>query len=198
MTKTIGLTGGIGSGKTTIANHFSSLGIPVYIADLEARKIMQSPEIIKALKQSFGNIIFEGTTLVREKLAEIVFNNPEKLKQLNAIVHPAVKKHYKEWLIDHKSFPFIIYESAILFESGNYTAFDILITVTAPIEVRIARVIQRDKLTRDQVLKRINAQWTDEQRIAKSDYVIENSTIEKTKKKIEEILKILKIKQKDS
>lgn len=198
MAKTIGLTGGIGSGKTTIANHFSSLGIPVYIADLEARKIMQSPEIIDALKQTFGDSIFDGTTLRREKLAEIVFDRPEKLKQLNTIVHPAVKTHYKKWLAAHQSFPFVMYESAILFESGNYTEFDILITVTAPLDIRIERVIQRDKVSRDQVLKRINAQWTDEQRIAKSDYVIENTTIEKTKTEIKEILKILKIKQKDS
>ena len=198
MTQTIGLTGGIGSGKTTIANYFSSLGIPVYIADLEARKIMQSPEVVEALKNTFGNSIFQDTTLLREKLAEIVFNDPEKLKQLNAIVHPAVKKHYKEWLAAHQSFPFIIYESAILFETGNYADFDRIITVTAPLESRIQRVIERDGTSREQVLKRINTQWTDEQRIAKSDYVIENSTIGGAKKEMEKILKILKIKQKDS
>lgn len=198
MTQTIGLTGGIGSGKTTIANYFSSLGIPVYIADLEARKIMQSPEVVEALKNTFGNSIFQDTTLLREKLAEIVFNDPEKLKQLNAIVHPAVKKHYKEWLTAHQSFPFIIYESAILFETGNYADFDRIITVTAPLESRIQRVVERDGTSREQVLKRINTQWTDEQRIAKSDYVIENSTIGGAKKEMEKILKILKIKQKDS
>jgi len=90
MTKIIGLTGGIGSGKTTIANHFLAAGIPVYIADDEARKIMQSPEIIEEIKTKFGNTIFENGILNREKLAEIVFSNPEKLNQLNAIIHPAV------------------------------------------------------------------------------------------------------------
>ncbi len=198
MAKTIGLTGGIGSGKTTIANYFSSLGIPVYIADIEARKIMQLPEIIEALKQTFGSFIFDENILNRKKLSEIVFNNPEKLQQLNAIVHPAVKKHYKEWLQEYQSSPLVVYESAILFESGNYNEFDVLITVTAPVETRIERVIQRDQTTREHVLQRMKAQWTDEQRIAKSDFVIENSNFDTAKKEIEKILKILNIKQKDS
>jgi dephospho-CoA kinase len=198
MTKIIGLTGGIGSGKTTIANHFRSLGISVYIADDEARKIMQTPEVIDAIKETFGETLFEGAVLKRDKLAEIVFNDSEKLQQLNAIVHPAVKRHFKKWLLEHKEFPIIIYEAAILFESGNYKDFDSIISVTAPLESRIQRVIERDKTTRDQVLGRINSQWTDEQRISKSDYVIENIDCEIAKKKTEEILKILRIKQKDS
>jgi dephospho-CoA kinase len=198
MTKIIGLTGGIGSGKTTIANHFRSLGISVYIADDEARKIMQTPEVIDAIKETFGETLFEGAVLKRDRLAEIVFNDSEKLQQLNAIVHPAVKRHFKQWLLEHKEFPIIIYEAAILFESGNYKDFDSIISVTAPLESRIQRVIERDKTTRDQVLGRINSQWTDEQRISKSDYVIENIDCEIAKKKTEEILKILRIKQKDS
>jgi dephospho-CoA kinase len=198
MTKIIGLTGGIGSGKTTIANHFRSLGISVYIADDEARKIMQTPEVIDAIKETFGETLFEGAVLKRDKLAEIVFNDSEKLQQLNAIVHPAVKRHFKQWLLEHKEFPIIIYEAAILFESGNYKDFDSIISVIAPLESRIQRVIERDKTTRDQVLGRINSQWTDEQRISKSDYVIENIDCEIAKKKTEEILKILRIKQKDS
>jgi dephospho-CoA kinase len=198
MTKIIGLTGGIGSGKTTIANHFRSLGIPVYIADDEARKIMQTPEVIDAIKEAFGETLFEGAILKRDKLAEIVFNDSEKLQQLNAIVHPAVKRHFKQWLLEHKHLPIIIYEAAILFESGNYKDFDSIISVTAPLESRIQRVIERDKTTRDQVLGRINSQWTDEQRVSKSDYVIENIDCEIAKKKTEEILKILRIKQNDS
>lgn len=195
MTKIIGLTGGIGSGKTTIANYFQSFGIPEYIADDEARKIMESSEIIDAIKEAFGNSIFENDILSRGKLAEIVFNNPEKLEQLNAIVHPAVKRHFDQWILNHAAAPFIIYEAAILFESGRYKDCDFVITVTAPIELRIKRVVERDKTTRELVLKRINAQWTDEQRISKSDFVIENTSIEKAKLKVDEILKILKIKQ---
>ena len=198
MTKVIGLTGGIGSGKTTIANHFRSLGIPVYIADDEARKLMQTDEVIEAIKETFGAVLFEGATLKRDQLAAIVFNDPEKLQQLNAIVHPAVKRHFKQWLLEHKAFPLVIYEAAILFESGNYKDFDFIITVTAPLESRIQRVIERDKTTRDQVLRRINSQWTDEQRVLKSDYVIENINLDFAKKKTEEILNILRIKQKES
>jgi dephospho-CoA kinase len=193
MAKIIGLTGGIGSGKTTVANYFLSKGIPVYIADDEARKIMRSGEIIKAIKNAFGESFFEGDLLNREKLAETVFNNPEELKRLNAIVHPAVKKHFKQWILEHDTFPYVIYEAAILFESGNYKDFDLIITVTAPVESRIQRVINRDNTTRDQVLKRINAQWTDKQRVSKSNYVVENIDSDTTEKKIEEILKKLKI-----
>lgn len=198
MSKIIGLTGGIGSGKTTIANHFIALGIPVYIADEAGRKMMQSQEILDRIKEKFGVSVFEENQLNRAKLAEIVFNSPEKLKQLNAIVHPAVKNDFKHWLEEHQEFPLVIYEAAILFESGNYKNFDFIITVIAPFETRIERVIQRDKTTRDQVLKRMDVQWTDEQRISKSDFIIENIDSEIAKMKVEEILKILTIRQKDS
>ncbi|MFV8379626.1 dephospho-CoA kinase [Flavobacterium sp. LB3R33] len=195
MTKIIGLTGGIGSGKTTIANYFKSFGIPLYIADDEARKIMQSAEITEAIKNVFGDTIFENEKLNREELAKIVFNNPEKLEKLNKIVHPAVKKHFEQWLLQHTAAPYVIYEAAILFESGSYKNCDLIITVTAPVESRIQRVVERDKTTRELVLKRINAQWTDEQRISKSDFIIENTSIETTKLEVVKILKILKIKQ---
>ena len=193
MTKIIGLTGGIGSGKTTIANLFSAAGIPVYIADDEARKIMQSAEIITQIKETFGTSIFENDILNREKLAAIVFGNTEKLEQLNSIIHPAVKKHFENWVLNHENFPFVIYEAAILFESGSYKNCDIIITVTAPTESRIQRVIQRDDTTRENVLKRMNSQWNDEQRIVKSDYVIENVTPKIAKLEVDKILKILNI-----
>lgn len=193
MTKIIGLTGGIGSGKTTVANHFIEAGIPVYIADDGARKIMQSPEILREIEKIFGSSIFENGLLNRQKLAEIVFNNPDKLKQLNGIIHPAVKKHFGNWILNHKNSPFVIYEAAILYEGGSYKDCDKIITVTAPLETRIERVIQRDKTTRENVLKRINMQWTDDQRLGKSDFVIENINPEITKSEVGKILKILKI-----
>ena len=158
----------------------------------------QSAEIIGAIKETFGETVFEDNSLNRARLAEIVFGYPDKLKLLNAIVHPAVKKHFKQWLLEHNGFPLVVYEAAILFENGNYKNFDWIITVFAPVESRIQRVIERDGVTREQVLKRINAQWTDEQRLSKSDFVIENIDSEIAKRKTEEILKILKIKQKDS
>lgn len=195
MTRIVGLTGGIGSGKTTIANHFKTLGIPVYIADDEARKIMQTPVVINAIKERFGTTLFDEEILNRSKLAEIVFNEPEKLQQLNAIIHPAVKRHFKNWLLKQQAFPIVVYEAAILFESGNYKDFDVIISVIAPVESRIQRVMERDKTSREQVLARIKSQWTDEQRISKSDYVIENIEIENAKRETEDILKILRIKQ---
>ena len=198
MTKIIGLTGGIGSGKTTVAKYFENFGIPVYIADVEARKIMQSSEIIIAVKEIFGDTVFENEKLNREELAKIVFSDYELLEKLNGVVHPAVKKHFEQWLLQQKNVPYVIYEAAILFESGSYKNCDLIITVTAPKERRIQRVLEREKTTRQLILKRMDAQWTDEKRIPKSDFVIENTSIETTKFEIERILKILKIKQKDT
>ena len=193
MTKIVGLTGGIGSGKTTIANHFKSHGVPVYIADDEARKIMESQTIIAEIRKVFGATLFDHNKLNRKELAKIVFNNTEKLANLNSIVHPAVRKHFTQWLSKQQDHPIIIYEAAILFESGNYKNCDFIITVTAPLELRIQRVIARDHTTKELVLKRINAQWTDEQRISKSDFIIHNHTIETTKLEVDKILKLLKI-----
>lgn len=192
MSKIIGLTGGIGSGKTTIANYFDSLGIPVFIADDEAKRLMQSSAILEAIKTSFGDAIFENGQLNRQQLAAIVFSDPEKLSQLNNIIHPAVKKQFTIWLSQYQTAPFVIYEAAILFESGSYQNCDIIITITAPFEDRIARVMQRDSSSREQVVQRINAQWTDEQRISKSDFVIDNTDTDTAKQKINKILKILK------
>jgi dephospho-CoA kinase len=192
MTKIIGLTGGIGSGKTTIANHFMAAGIPVYIADDEARKIMQSAAIISAIQKTFGSTIFENGILNRQQLAVIVFNNPDKLKLLNGIIHPAVKKHFDNWILQHKDCSFVIYEAAILFESGSYKNCDKIITVTAPLETRIQRVIQRDNTSRENVLKRINMQWNDNERIAKSDFVVENIDSNTTEFEVGKILKILR------
>jgi len=191
MTKIIGLTGGIGSGKTTIATHFKALGVPVYIADDEAKKIMDSPEIGIALKKIFGNGIFENNKIVKENLAKIVFQDPEKLKFLNNIIHPAVQKKFQDWLKQHDKFPIVIKEAAILFESGSYKDCDTIITVVAPLETRIARVLERDKTTKENVMLRINNQWTDEMRIARSDYTIDNNDITAAKKQADEILKKL-------
>jgi dephospho-CoA kinase len=193
MTKIIGLTGGIGSGKTTVANYFNELGVSVYIADNEAKKISEKPEIIAEIEKVFGSQIIQNDKINKEKLGNIVFNNPEKLKQLNAIIHPEVKKHFDKWVLKHSNFNFVIKEAAILFESGSYEDCDKIISVVAPLELRIQRVMERDSISKEDVLKRINNQWNDEQRIAKSDFVIHNIDIEQTKKEIKEILKKLSI-----
>lgn len=195
MVKIIGLTGGIGSGKTTIAYHFHSLGVPIYIADDAAKEVMQEKSTIESLKYSFGDSIFEGEQLNRGALASIVFNDRDKLAQLNSIVHPVVRAHFDNWIQNHQSAIYIIYEAAILFESGNYKKCDQVICVTAPLDVRIQRVLGRDDTNLEAVQKRINSQWTDEQRINKSDYIIENVDLALAKLKVEEIHKILLIKQ---
>ena len=192
MTKIIGLTGGIGTGKTMVAEYFKSLGIPVYIADKEARQLMTSENTINALSNEFGKEILENGILNREKLAQLVFNNPKKLQKLNSIVHPEVKKHFDNWVEKHKNYPFVVKEAAILFESGSYKYCNTIITVTAPLETRLQRVMERDKTDRESVLKRIENQWTDEERIAKSNYVIHNLSVESTKKQVDGILKKLK------
>jgi dephospho-CoA kinase len=193
MTKIIGVTGGIGSGKTTLVRYFESLGIPVFIADDEAKKVMQLPEVISQIKSLFGATIFENEQLNRQKLAAIVFSNSEKLSQLNGIIHPAVQTQFKLWLDQNNLAPFAIYEAAILFESGSNTICDYTITITAPLEERIVRVMDRDSVSREQVIQRINAQWTDAQRIAKSDFVIENTNTQNAKQEIDKILKNIKI-----
>jgi dephospho-CoA kinase len=192
MTKIIGLTGGIGSGKTMVAKYIESLGIPVYIADDEARELMTTNKVIEAISAAFGKEVEDNGTLNREKLAQIVFNNPEKLQKLNSIVHPEVKKHFDTWVEKHKNSPFVVKEAAILFESGSNKYCDAVITVTSPLETRLQRVMERDKTDKESVLKRIQNQWTDEQRIEKSDYVIHNLSVDATKKQVEEILKLLK------
>jgi dephospho-CoA kinase len=192
MSRIIGLTGGIGSGKTMIANYIKSLGIPVYIADDEARALMNTNEIVEMIVAEFGKEVVSEDQINREALAKIVFNNPEKLKTLNNIVHPEVKKHFNSWVDNHKSHPLLFKEAAILFESGSYKDCDVVITVTAPLETRLQRVAKRDKSDRESILKRMEHQWTDEKRIANSDYVIQNLSVEDTKKQVDEILNLLK------
>ncbi|MFT3795966.1 dephospho-CoA kinase [Flavobacterium sp.] len=191
MTKIIGLTGGIGSGKSTIGNYFRKLGIPVYMADDEGRKLTDLPEIVAQIQNVFGNAVVENGKVNRKKLSEIVFSDAEKLKKLNAIIHPAVKKHFEDWVADHQNHPVIVKETAILFESGTDKDCDFVISVIAPVEERIKRVMLRDQVSRESVLERINNQMTDQQRMDKSDFVIQNTLVEDAEKQAKEILKNL-------
>ena len=191
MTKIIGLTGGIGSGKTTIAKHLKSFGFPVYNSDDEAKKILYLPETISTLKSVFGIGIFTNDWLDKQKLSKLVFNHPDQLKLLNQIIHPTVKLDFEKWLIANSNSPLIIKESAILFESGSYKDCDAIISISAPQELRIQRVLDRDCLTYEEVISRINNQWTDEMRKNKSDYVIDNQDIEKACAQTEKIIKLL-------
>ena len=192
MTRIIGLTGGIGSGKSTVASYIASKGIPVYIADEEAKKLMDSKKISTKIQAIFSeNILTIDGTLDRKKIAAIVFNSPEKLSKLNAIVHPEVKKHFRNWLNLHKKAPFIIKEVAILFETGGNLSCDKVILVTAPEEIRIQRAMKRDNVDRESILKRIQNQLPEEEKIQKSDFVVYNIELQNTFKEIDQILKIL-------
>jgi dephospho-CoA kinase len=191
MAKIIGVTGGIGSGKTTLVRYIESLGIPAFIADDEAKKVTQLPDVLDQIKSVFGEIVIGNGQVNRQQLGAIVFSDAEKLNQLNSIIHPAVRRHFKHWLDQHQSAPFVVYEAAILFESGSYTICDYIITITAPLEDRINRVMLRDNCSRENVLQRINAQWTDEQRIAKSVFIVENADTSTARLQIDYILKNL-------
>src|ERR1035437_5555216 len=172
----IGITGGIGCGKTTVCKVFELLGIPVYYADDEAKKLLDFDENVKKnILQTFGISILNDTGIIdRKKLASFVFNNKEKLEKLNSIVHPAVNLHFEDWLKKYSSQKYILKEAAILFESGAYKLVDKVIAVIAPIELKINRAMQRDKITREQVMQRMSNQMKDEEIIKRSQFFIHN------------------------
>ncbi len=193
MAKIIGLTGGIGSGKSTIAAYIASKGIPVYIADEEAKKIMNRKSVISEVSTIFSeNILDDKNKLDRKKIASIVFNNPEKLKELNAIIHPKVKKHFLNWLKKHKNHPFVIKEVAILFETGGNKECDAVILITAPEELRIQRTISRDNTDERSIRERIKNQLSDEIKKKNSDFIVNNIKLENSLIDIDKILEALK------
>lgn len=171
----IGLTGGIGSGKSTIAKVFEQLGIPVYSADDAAKRLMQSNAALKeAIIQHFGEESFTNGELNRKYLANIVFNNKEKLDLLNSLTHPATIKDAEEWM-QQQITPYVIKEAAILFESGAAENLDYVIGVYAPQHIRIKRVMDRDHQPTEEVLKRINRQIDEEMKMKLCDFVIKNN-----------------------
>jgi dephospho-CoA kinase len=171
----LGITGGIGSGKTSVCRVFNVLGIPVFSSDAVAREIMETDtEIIDKVRNIAGIDIYSSGTLDRTELARLIFNNENLLKEINALVHPVVFDHFKLWQ-ESISASYVIMEAAILFESGASELVDRIVTVVAPVEERIERVVRRNNLTREQVIERINNQMADEERIRLSDFVIYNS-----------------------
>lgn len=191
MSKVIGLTGGIGSGKTTIAKMFAAKGIPVYIADEEAKKLMNKSEMIIAIEKIFGKEIINNGKINRTLLAANVFNDQAKLLALNQIVHPAVKEDFKSWLQKYQDFPYVMKETAILFETGGNKDCDFVITVIAPLSERISRIIKRDNTTLQSIQDRIKNQFNDDFKIAHSDFVIQNTTLEATENQVDKIVKAL-------
>lgn len=193
----VGLTGGIGSGKTVVSNQFENMGIPCFYADKVAGTYYNDKYFCEKLYPIFGDVVFDENGVPnKRKIAEIVFSNPDKLQQLNAIVHPKVMSDFETWVALHADSPYVIQENAILFEHGFEMMFDKTIMVYAPKDLRIRRVLKRDKTTYEAVEARINNQMDDEEKRKKSDYVILNykgekyrtSRIEKVHKKILEFI----------
>ncbi len=172
----VGLTGNIGSGKSTVAKIFNILGVPVYHADIEAKKFLFQNEIIRTLKNEFGESIIVNNQIDRNILASIVFNKNEALDFLNQLIHPLVKEDFDNWCKKQDSeTSYIILEAAILFESNFNQYVDKNILVAADQEIRLQRVIKRDKLQKEEVLKRMKNQWEEEKKAAFCDFIIKNN-----------------------
>ncbi|WP_276167111.1 dephospho-CoA kinase [Zobellia alginiliquefaciens] len=178
----VGLTGGIGSGKTTVAKMFRELGVPCYNSDEKAKDLMQnSPELIQQIKELLGEEAYKNGELNRAFVSQQVFNTKELLEELNAIVHPAVRSDFIKWA-DEQSSDYVIQEAAIIFEIGSQDFYDCIILVTAPKEIRIDRVMQRDASSTVEGIKaRMKNQWDDTKKIEASHYIIQNDNIEQTK-----------------
>jgi dephospho-CoA kinase len=179
----IGITGGIGSGKTTVTKLFEELGVPVYYTDIEAKRVAQEdPEVVKEIVRVFGTEAYVNGEMDHKRMASIVFYDKEKLEALNNIVHPAAQKHWEEWADNqaiqktHKFQPpqYVIREIAILFETGAEKTLDYVIGVEAPEELRIERVIARNGTTREEVLSRIRSQMPEEEKLRKCDFIVLN------------------------
>lgn len=183
--KKVGLTGGIGSGKTTVAKMFASLGVPIYNSDQEAKNLMTvDPELRKSMIDLFGPEAYQGESLNREFIAARVFHNRDLLQQLNAVVHPAVRNHFREWMKEQEAH-YVIQEAAILFENGSYKDYDFMILVTAPTELRISRIQERDGTTVEQIRARMEHQWEESKKIPLAHFVIKNHDLETTRTQVE-------------
>ncbi len=184
----IGLTGNIGSGKTLVSELFKELGIPVFHADTEAKKLFEDDRIRERIRELFGNEVFSVSgKIISSKLAEIVFNDREKLDWLNSIIHPEVRRNYGEWCRLLHDAPYNLYEAAILYESGHYLEMDRVICVVAPEELRIRRVMERDDVTREEVIRRMANQWPEERKAAMADFVINNDSVERPELQVKEV-----------
>jgi len=173
----VGITGGIGSGKSVVCQVFRTLGIPVFNADDAARYLMENdPALLNSIRHLLGNEVYNDGKLNRAKVSEIVFKEPAKLQQLNALVHPATIAYSRKWM-DLQAAPYVIKEAAIFFESNSYKEMDVMVGVYAPRELRIQRAMGRSKLTRPQVLAIMDEQMDDEEKMKRCDHVITNDDV---------------------
>lgn len=180
----VGLTGGIGSGKTTVAGFFKELGIPIYIADEEAKKLMNTSKVlIKNIKKLFGDNAYVDEKLNRPYIAKKIFSDARLLEKMNALVHPKVAKHFEKWVKKQQA-PYVIKEAAILFESGSHKNCDFTITVITDEALKIERLLKRDETTESKIRDIMKHQWSDEKKMELSDFTIINNTLEDTKKQV--------------
>lgn len=189
----VGVTGGIGSGKTTVVKLFSNYtNVAIYIADAEAKKLINlSAKIKQQIIDLFGEKAYKNNILDRKYIGQLVFNNKEKLQSLNNIVHPAVKEHFANFVKSNQHKDYILYESAILFESNSSEKFDFTISVYVDLSERIQRVMARDSVDKKEVLARIKNQWKEDKKLLLSNYLIINSSLENTKNQVRKIHNIL-------
>lgn len=186
--KRIGLTGGIGSGKSTVARILIAMGYPVYFSDDRSKFLTDThPSIRKGLKELIGEQIYKGSELDRSALALAIFSDDALRVKVNQLIHPIVRLDFDGW-VEEQAHPIVFNEAAILFETGAAERFDAMVLVTAPEELRISRVMQRDQCTREEVVNRINHQWTDEQKIKLADAVIVNDDVQPLIKQVENML----------
>jgi dephospho-CoA kinase len=189
--KNIGLTGGIGSGKTTVSTLLINNGIPVYDSDSRAKFIMNnSSEIKKTIIDCFGKESYKGSFLNKKHISQLVFNDKIALNEINSIVHPFVEKDFIKWR-KMNFYKYVVYESAIIFESGSYKNNDYNVLVTSNVNERIKRVVNRDKVNKKDVIIRINNQWEDDKKILLADYIIENDTISKINQRVLDLIDTL-------
>jgi len=194
--KIVGLTGGIGSGKTTVAGFFKDLGIPVYIADDAGKRLLaENSDIREKVSKLLGVAAYNEQVPDRKYIANRVFKDKDLLEKLNAIIHPAVASDFQDWVSKQTS-EYIIYEAAILFEAGGYKKCDLSILVTAPHELKIGRLQKRDDSTVEEIEARMGHQWPDEKKAKLADFLIENKDLQQTKQEVSDIhIQILKARE---
>jgi dephospho-CoA kinase len=189
---TLAVTGGIGSGKTTVVNFFKDLGCPVFIADYQAKELMQnSVDLKNEIVKEFGDCAYKNGSLNTDYLAKQVFNDVEALQKLNNLVHPAVAKAYEKWK-NEQTQALLIYEAAIIFEKNKQSNFDYTLLVTAPKTTKLKRIKERDQKTYSQIEARMKNQWSDNRKKKLADFVINNEELIKTEQNVHNIYKYLK------
>ena len=171
----IGITGGIGAGKTTVCSVFQNMGIPVFNADNQAKTLLNNTNVIEYYHKEFGNTVFSNNLIDKVKLAKLIFSNTEALQKVNNFIHPLVYKLFDEWCLLHTNKPYLINEAALLFESQSYKRLDYTILIVAPIETRIKRVAQRDGFSYEDIKARMDKQLSEEQKIKMADFIIDNN-----------------------